>query len=85
MTDVKKIPEVSSRGIDIGEKMTIIGNKMKGAVQDILDKLDRQDTNIEDVKNAVRTGLGALVNFMESVLTGESNSLTQERRKKEEG
>ena len=28
--------------------------------------------------------MGALVNFMESVLTGESNSLTQERREKAE-
>ena len=43
---------------DIGEKMIVIRDRMKGAVQDILDKLDRQDTNIEDMKNAVRTGWG---------------------------
>ena len=62
---------------DIGEKMIVIRDRMKGAVQDILDKLDRQDTNIEDMKNAVRTGLGTLVNSMQSVMSGVSDSLTQ--------
>ena len=66
---------------DKGREATTLRDRVKQGSEDILRRMDRQDTSNEDIKRIVREGLTTLADTVETEMTGISEKLSEAVRR----
>ena len=69
---------------DMGAKMTEVRERIRGGVRSILASLEDGCTDLEGVKKAMREGLIAMVEGLESVMNGISDGIRNDRTARQE-
>jgi len=70
---------------DFGIKMTQVSDSVRAGVRVILERMDREDLDMEGIRNNVKEGLVTLVTAVEAVLNGITDGIMKVRNMEEEG
>ena len=81
----KSVTQVREEEIEIGERMTMVSDRMRKEVEVLFAKLDsRKWMSAEELRDVVKTGLKVVVEAVEKTMTSISDTLTNERKERKE-
>ena len=81
----KSVTQVREEEIEIGERMTMVSDRMRKEVEVLFAKLDsRKWMSAEEMRDVVKTGLKVVVEAVEKTMTSISDTLTNERKERKE-
>ena len=77
--------QVREEEIKIGERMMLVGDRMRKEVLVLLENIDgRSGMSVQELRDVIKTGLKVVVEAVEETMTGISDTLTKERKERKD-